>query len=114
MKELRRRALRGDVKILKEYPEAQLEADLDEDGLNSYQYLAQIRREEIVKYIGAYKLRNKKGLTAIEMLMNNSYHLTREDIIRLFPWYTPPENEEPKESLKTIHEMSNSQNFILT
>ena len=110
---LRKRALFGDILILDDYPTEWLEEDLDKFGWNAYHYLAQARKVEILKFTGAYKLRNKDGVTAIEILLKNS-DITREKLEKMFPWYTADEGETIEESVQKIKDTSSAEKFILS
>ena len=109
----RQRALMGDVSILTEYWDEQLEEELDKFGWNAYHYLAQARKTQILKYTGAFKLRNKSGETAVEILLKN-FEIDRDILNKFFPWYIAPEGESIEDSLKRIKETSNAEKFILS
>lgn len=111
--ELRKRALIGDDSILDEFRDEALEEELDKFGWNAYHYLAQGRRTRIVKFSGAFKLRNKEGKTAIDILLENC-EITKEVLAKFFPWYEPDEGEEIEESIKKIRETSAAEKFILS
>ena len=114
MKEqLRKRALMGDESILDDYREEALEEELDDFGWNAYHFLAQGRKTRIVKFNGAFKLRNKKGKTAIDILLDNC-EINEEVLAKFFPWYEPDEGEEVEESIKKIRETSAAEKFILS
>jgi uncharacterized protein YkvS len=114
MKEsMRKRAMVGDVSILEEYSDLQLEEELDNHGWNAFHILAQMRKKEILKFNGAYKLRNKKGQTAVEILLNNS-EINDVVLAKYFPWYSIPEGETVEESIKNIKETSSAEKFILS
>ncbi len=111
--ELRKRAIIGDESILDDYLEEALEEELDKFGWNAYHFLAQGRKTRIVKFNGAYKLRNKSGKTAIDILLE-SCEITTEVLAKFFPWYEPDEGEEIEESIKKIRETSAAEKFILS
>jgi len=114
MKEaLRKRALYGDDTILEDYQEELLEEELDKFGWNSYHYLAQGRRTKVLKFTGAYKLRNKSGETAVDILLKNS-EVDREVLEKFFPWYIPVAEETIEESIQKIRETSCAEKFILS
>lgn len=111
--ELRKRAIIGDESILDDYLEEALEEELDKFGWNAYHFLAQGRKTRIVKFNGAYKLRNKSGKTAIDILLE-SCEITTKVLAKFFPWYEPDEGEEIEESIKKIRETSAAEKFILS
>lgn len=113
MKEmLRKRVMFGDTSVLEEFTPNQLEDELDKFGWNAYHFLAQARKTEVLTHIGAFKLRNKSGETAVEILLKGQ-DITREKIEKLFPWYTPTENETIEQSVENIKNTSNAEKFIL-
>jgi len=114
MQELKRRAMFGDIDILTEYNEEQLGAELNHHGDNALHILAELRIKHILKFKSSYKLRNKKGRTATDVLFA-TLKVTREIFSEFYPWYKPYTDEETvQESLDKIQEMSNSEHFIAT
>jgi len=111
--EMRKRALYGDDKILNEFHELALEVELDKHGWNAYHYLAQARKTGILQFNGAYKLRNKSGETAVDILLKNS-EIDRAVLEKFFPWYTPSKNETIDESVQKIRDTSAAEQFILS
>ena len=111
--EIRKRAMYGDVSILQDYTDEQLEDELDKFGWNSYHILAQCRKTEILKFNGAYKLRNKSGETAVDILLKNS-EINREVLGKMFPWYTPAIDETIEDSVQKIKDTSKAEKFILS
>ena len=112
--DIRRRALIGDASILDEYHESILEEEIDEYGWNAYHILAQGRKVGVLKFTGAYKLRNKSGETAIDILLKN-FDIDREVLEKFFPWYSPQsESETIEESLKAIRDTSSAEKWILS
>ena len=112
MQELLRRVMVGEVEVLTEYTPEQLGSELDQWGWNSFHFLAQLRKKEILKFKGAYQIRNKKGQTAIDVLLKG-LTITRPMVYEYFPWYIPTTTEETvEESIKAIHEISNAEHFF--
>ena len=105
LEDIRKRALIGDTGILEDYPESLLEEELDKFGWNAYHILAQGRKKEILKFNGTYKLRNKQGKTALEILLSNS-EIDSEVLQKYFPWYTPNDGETIEESMECIKKTS--------
>ena len=110
---IRDRVLVGDISVLADYPESQLEEELDKFGWNAYHYLAQGRKTEVLSHVGAYKLRNKSGETAIDILIKNS-EIDLDVLTKFFPWYMVIEGDSIEESLKKIRETSSAEKFILS
>lgn len=111
--ELRSRVIMGDVTALDDYREVLLEEELDDFGWNAYHYLAHARRRAVLKFNGAYKLRNKDGKTAVDILLEDS-EIDRELLSKMFPWYCPSKDETIEESIKKIRETSAAEQFILS
>lgn len=103
----------GDTSILKDFKDDQLEQELDGYGWNAFHYLAQLRKTKILSFKGAFQLRNKNGLTAVEILLGNC-EIDRELLEKFFPWYTPLEGETIEQSIEGIKETSNGEHFVLS